>query len=98
MILDANDLAEGIRLEGDLCIIGAGAAGIALALEFAESQHSVVLLAGGSWKETSLETDLYRGGVMPAGSHEPLEENRRRMLGGTTSVWGGRCIPLDPID
>ena len=98
MILDANDLAAGARLDGDLCIIGAGAAGIALALEFADSHHSVVLLAGGSWKETSFETDLYRGGVIPAGSHEPLEENRRRMLGGTTSVWGGRCIPLDPID
>src|SRR5262249_334319 len=28
--------------------------------------------------------------------HAPTELYRRRMLGGTTSVWGGRCIPFDP--
>ena len=30
--------------------------------------------------------------------HAPTELYRRRMLGGTTSVWGGRCIPFDPED
>jgi choline dehydrogenase-like flavoprotein len=27
-----------------------------------------------------------------------LEENRKRVFGGATSVWGGRCLPFDPID
>ncbi len=31
-------------------------------------------------------------------SHEPLEQNRVRAFGGGTVVWGGRCLPLDPVD
>ena len=30
--------------------------------------------------------------------HAPLDEYRHRRLGGTTTVWGGRCIPFDKID
>ncbi|MEL7339311.1 MAG: GMC oxidoreductase, partial [Bacteroidota bacterium] len=31
-------------------------------------------------------------------SHERLEKYRRRTVGGSTSAWGGRCIPFDPVD
>ena len=42
--------------------------------------------------------DLYRGEVAEPDQHHPLHLFRRRVLGGTSSVWGGRCVPLDDID
>ena len=98
MIEDARPIAAGSILEADLCIVGGGAAAISVALEYMKSGRSIILLPGGGPNQTGSAIDLYRGKVNPAGSHEPLEENRLRMWGGTTTVWGGRCIPFDPID
>lgn len=81
-----------------MCIVGGGAAAISLALGYMESGRSVILVPGGGPNQTASCIDLYRGKVDPPGSHEPLEENRLRMWGGTTTVWGGRCVPYDPID
>jgi choline dehydrogenase-like flavoprotein len=30
--------------------------------------------------------------------HVPSELSVRRQLGGTSALWGGRCVPFDPID
>ncbi len=79
-------------------MIGAGAAGITMAYELARSPLQVVVLVGGGRRERTRDRDLYRGLVDPAGSHERLELNRRRGWGGTTALWGGRCLPLDPVD
>jgi choline dehydrogenase-like flavoprotein len=98
MIEDARRIEPGTRLATDLCVVGGGAAGICLALEYLKSGRNVVLLPGGGPNQTADGLDLYRGSVSPKSSHEPLEENRLRMWGGTTTVWGGRCIPFDPVD
>jgi len=98
MIEDARNIAAGTRLEADLCILGGGAAAISLCLEYMKSGRSVILIPGGGPSQTASCIDLYRGKVSPDSSHEPLEENRIRMWGGTTTVWGGRCVPFDPID
>ena len=47
MHTDARSLDSGAIISGDICIIGAGAAGISLALEFLNSNYQVVLLEGG---------------------------------------------------
>ncbi len=98
MIEDARMIAPGSCLEADLCIVGGGAAAISLALEALKSGMTVIVLPGGGPNQTAASIDLYRGKVNPTGSHEPLEENRLRMWGGTTTVWGGRCIPFDAVD
>ncbi len=98
MIEDARPIPPGTMIEADLCIVGGGAAAISLALGYIDSGKSVVILPGGGAGQTSFGIDLYRGKVSPGNSHEPLEENRIRMWGGTTTVWGGRCVPFDPID
>ena len=85
-------------LDADVCIVGSGPAAITVALQLAGTNAKVVLLAGGSARETPSNRDLYRGLVAEDSSHEPLEENRRRQFGGTSAAWGGRCIPFDPID
>lgn len=72
-----------------MCIVGGGASAISLALGYMKSGRSVILVPGGGPNQTASCIDLYRGKVEPPGSHEPLEENRLRMWGGTTTVWGG---------
>jgi choline dehydrogenase-like flavoprotein len=96
-IEDARRLPSGSTLSSDICVMGAGAAGITIALELANTATEVIVIVGGGPRERPEDRDLYRGEHADNG-HEPLEENRRRGWGGTTAMWGGRCLPLDPID
>lgn len=98
MIEDARTLPAGSLIEADLCIVGGGSAAISVAMGYMDCGRRVVILPGGGPNQTASGIDLYRGKVSPPGSHEPIEENRLRMWGGTTTVWGGRCVPFDPVD
>ena len=49
MFVDFRTLGEKSRIEADLCIIGAGAAGITLAREFIGSGIQVCLLESGGF-------------------------------------------------
>ncbi|BAY27689.1 GMC oxidoreductase [Calothrix sp. NIES-2100] len=97
MIIDARNVAEAETLDCDICIVGAGAAGITLAHEFCNQDMKVLLLeSGGLNYDKSL--DLLNQGEVDLATHSSLEENRRRQLGGATIVWGGRCVPFDESD
>lgn len=89
---------HGSVVDCDLLIIGSGPAGVTVATEMVGTPHKVILLDSGGARETPQARDLLRGYVWPHGSHEPLENNRRRQFGGTSTAWGGRCIPMDAID
>lgn len=98
MMQDARDLPDGHRLHADVCIVGAGAAGIAMALEFIGTDIRVLLLeSGGSGFEKDTQA-LYAGSVVNSSLHSPPDRYRQRRFGGSTTIWGGRCVPLDPID
>ena len=93
--LREDDLA-GDGLHYDVCLIGAGAAGISIAQALAHSRLSVCLLeSGGGEAETETQA-LYEGEV--AGHPMTMDVGRYRVLGGSTSEWTGRCGKLDPID
>ena len=47
MIGDARNVVHGTTIEADLCIVGAGAAGITVALELLGSGMRIVLLEAG---------------------------------------------------
>lgn len=98
MIEDARQIAHRKTLESDVCIVGGGAAGISIAVELAKTSLRVILLEAGGRREDAEARELYRGYSYEEKSHEPLTENRRRQWGGTTGVWGGRCVPFDSID
>lgn len=83
-------------LEAEVCIAGAGPAGISLALELARRGRQVVLLEGGGVDAPGDAQSSYQGEV--AGRHYPLLGSRLRWLGGTTNHWGGWVKPLDDID
>jgi choline dehydrogenase-like flavoprotein len=98
MMIDAETLEDGARLQADLCIVGAGAAGITLALQFLDRGISVLLLESGGLKEEAGSQALYEGEVADERLHSPTTKYRQRRFGGSTTIWGGRCIPFDPID
>lgn len=97
MIVDARS-ADLPALRCDVIIVGAGAAGITLALELARAKLDVVLVEAGGDRFDLASQDFYRAESVAPESHGPVDMFRRRVLGGSTSVWGGRCIPFDPID
>ena len=98
MIIDANDLSHGDLLSADVCIVGAGAAGISMALDLADSALDVIVLESGGLKREQAVQNLYSGTVSDGRLHSPPDRYRQRRFGGTTTIWGGRCMPLDPID
>lgn len=97
MLIDARNIPEGTRVESDICIIGAGAAGITLAREFSDTQYNVCLLESGGLDYDKDTQDLYKGENIGFPYYE-LDALRLRYFGGTTNHWAGACRPLDEID
>ena len=96
-IRDARDLAPGEELTADICIIGAGPAGIVLGLELARTGIEVVVLEGGGEERSDESQDLYRGENIGEDYFE-LDLTRVRQFGGSTNHWEGYCRPLDRED
>ena len=102
MYLYADQLPESTVLQGfDLCIVGAGAAGIAIAQRLANSSLTVILLvSGGPGDRAAPDRDrqsLYHGTtgsflqkVDPAFTHR----SRLNMYGGTTNHFGFWARPI----
>ena len=97
MFLDARELADGAEFSCDLCIVGAGAAGIAMARALRGRGLRVIVLESGGFELDDAVQDLYRGEVVDP-FYQPLDETRLRYFGGTTNHWAGYCRPLDDID
>jgi len=89
------DLAatESCRAKADVCIVGAGIAGLLLAVKLRSHGLSVVVLESGSYQQTEDTHPLNRvieiGAPYRGGLH-----GRARCLGGTSTRWGGALIPL----
>jgi choline dehydrogenase-like flavoprotein len=89
-----HEWAAGLPYKARLCIIGAGAAGISLACELDGCGFDVLLLEAGGL--ASRVGEFYEGSA--TAPHPDPTQFRRVGFGGTTAVWGGRCVPFDPID
>ncbi len=97
MHTDANTLDDGTLIEGDICIVGAGPAGISMALEWIDTPYKVVLLEGGGFNMEAQLQALYRGEIVGQ-PYYPLGAARLHFFGGTTNHWAGFCSTFDPID
>ena len=96
-LIDARDLAGSAPIDCDVCIIGAGAAGITLARELAGTKARVVLLEAGG-DDYSNDSQRYYAGRSVGREYLDLTQCRLRYFGGTTNHWDGWCLPLDDID
>ena len=97
MHTDARTLDNGSTIDGDLCIVGAGAAGISIALEWVGSPRKVVLLEGGGFAFEQVMQNLYRAANVGL-PYYPLDAARLHYFGGTTGHWAGFCSTFDPVD
>jgi len=96
MIDDLRSLPSGTRIKADVCVIGAGIAGISLARELAQFGLQVCLVEGGGLDYEADSQALYDG--QSVGETVSLLGGRLRYFGGSGNHWGGRCATLDPID
>lgn len=99
MIEDARKIPIESNLDADVLIIGAGAAGVSLALGLMNSGLSVLVLeSGGLTYEMSTQA-LYRGRNIGL-RYEPLDLCRVRTFGGSTDRrgWAGWCKTFSAID
>jgi choline dehydrogenase-like flavoprotein len=81
-------------IETDLCLIGSGPAGWTIAEELRDSGLRILMVESGGPMpdaESLALNEIEDVGV-------PLFNGRTRVLGGTSRVWSGRCIPFDSLD
>jgi len=104
MIIDLRDFS-GNQIDTDVCVIGGGAAGIAIASEFDHSGSTkVAVLESGGLQFDERIQKLYEGGFSYEGpgfthsSPDALFTDRARFFGGSTNLWGGMVAPFDEID
>jgi choline dehydrogenase-like flavoprotein len=98
MISQADAVPSGACLWADVCIVGGGAAGISLALSLSGHGLKIILLEAGHAVEHAPTQALYAGEVADERLHSPPDKYRQRRMGGSTTIWGGRCVPFDAID
>ncbi|MBS1933283.1 MAG: GMC family oxidoreductase [Bacteroidetes bacterium] len=97
MYIDARELENGSLIEGDICIIGAGAAGISMALQYINTPYKIILLEGGGFDYDDKVQELYVGKITGQ-PYYPLKSARLHYFGGTTGHWAGMCTTFDAID
>src|SRR5690606_18380402 len=97
MHFDARDLDNNSVIEGDICIVGAGAAGISIALEWINSPYKIILLEGGGFEYDEQVQKLYDGQITGQ-NYFPMMSSRLHYFGGSTGHWGGLCSLLDEFD
>jgi choline dehydrogenase-like flavoprotein len=97
MIVDARTLPSGTVLEADLGIIGAGTAGITLALQFIGAGLKVALIESGGMAPDPASQALAEGDSVGA-RYSNLASCQLRFFGGNSNAWGGWFRALDGID
>lgn len=97
MFVEARMIESDAVSEYDICIMGAGAAGITIAHELRNTSLRVCVLEGGGLDYEDESQDLYQGRNL--GDRYPKTiDSRLRYFGGSTNHWAGACLPLDAID
>jgi choline dehydrogenase-like flavoprotein len=97
MLIDGRTIPADTVIDTDVCIVGAGAAGISLARALGGESCRVVLLESGTaWPRPKTQA-LCRGRNVGR-EYFALDGCRVRTFGGSTQRWGGWCRALDTDD
>lgn len=97
MISETPCWSEGQTVEADICIVGAGLVGLAIAQTFIGSRAKVLVLEGGGWRPTISGQDALWAETSGTPNHS-FSFSRFRGYGGSGSQWAGICPRLEPFD
>jgi choline dehydrogenase-like flavoprotein len=93
MLVDLEELeAQSEPIRSQVCIIGAGLAGLSLAQRLAAAGIGVALLEAGGRTLEDRSQRIYEA-RMARLKHNGTCEGRFRLLGGTSTRWGGQLMP-----
>jgi len=97
MICDLNDYEDNATIATEICIVGAGVAGLTIAREFLGEGREVLILESGGKKDESRTQRLYESDVagMP---HEGVHNGRFRIFGGSSTRWGAQLMTFESLD
>lgn len=104
MEVDARTLGAPV-LDADVCIVGAGPAGLTLARELATRERRIVVLESGGRNPDPAAQALSEG-TMDGDAYDGPGATRHRQAGGTARSWntwfgdevGAKYVPLDAVD
>lgn len=82
----------------DLCIVGTGPCGMALALELESLGQEILVLESGTREVDPALADTSRAIIETPETHASMDIAVCRALGGTSWLWGGRCVAYDSVD
>lgn len=87
-------------LEGDfdVCVVGSGPAGLAVAFGCHARGLRVLVIEAGGRTPASASVTLGAPQISDPGWHAEPGLTSCAALGGTSHWWGGRTMPLDPVD
>lgn len=97
MIVSFNDENVPDKLTADICIVGSGAASLALLSRFYHTSLKIIVLEAGGENITDRDQKLYDV-ITPYHPFEGARNGRFRVFGGSTTQWGGQSLPFDEID
>jgi choline dehydrogenase-like flavoprotein len=97
MLIDLHQLSSDTSPQADICIIGGGIAGLVLADSLRGSGLQVSLLEAGGLSLESRSQDLYAADIIGQ-PHSGTTDGRFRVLGGSSTRWGGQILPLADQD
>lgn len=91
-------IASVFENEFDVCVVGAGPAGLACALDCHDAGLKTLLLEAGGERPVPGDPDVLAAEIAHPAFHDPTSITAAQALGGSTHWWGGRSVPFDPAD
>lgn len=105
MRFDARNVTDAATLEADVCIVGAGPAGLSLAAELLGGPASIVVVESGGMQAVP-DAQSLNDAVVEDGAYGAFARGRHRQVGGTAQLWntpvaglpGAKYVPLAAVD
>jgi choline dehydrogenase-like flavoprotein len=97
MFIDLRNLDDNTVLEADICIVGAGPAGISMARSLIGTSIDVLMIESGDLEFDDATQALYQGDSVGT-PYFGLDESRLRFFGGSSNHWDNWCGEFQPID
>lgn len=98
MLIDTPAIPNGSTIHVDVCIVGGGPAGIAVAVPYLDDPTRSVALIESGGTEFNEEAQELAEAESTGHAYFPMKETRIRAFGGSSMSYGGINAPLDTLD